>query len=979
MIISAKDLAKYIRDTVSFDFAKETISSYDQIRRRYDDFYAVENPRAFVALLNDVIGYDNQLIDVFVDLNAADRGFRYFSNSKNRDNPYIAISAFLGDERFEYHKQEIGRVYLAVNTWLCFFGAKEIDAEWKECPICGSAVTGGVCSGKSCKKKQEEFIPIMLELQSMLADEKNGIATKTPKYYKTIAPNSQFGSYKEQIDGIREKRKNREDAAHDEKMKKALAAGELELKKITESCKIESAKEHPDFDTIFGALNSSVAILDALKYGDRAFKTKVDELIANMNQQKFAAGLRKETEANRAEAEADYNAFVAIKTAIDSELINPEFHLSRDIIRKMIADADTKYAKVNSMNVRFPDIYSPAQKTVIDEYVGMTKPSISKRLKKVELEVRLDAAKDRLMVVIGGLEQEYVRCKNLKDGASGLWNRFVTEVEKDAEFIDCRENPAWDSGIYQKETAPLKTKIVALLESQTREKKAALALQTSPLIQRVKNAKPRHKASAELRTALTQIKNNQYFDSIKTSAEYKKDVSWLENNIFKLEVNEESYFKIKWRIILISSAALLLTAVTLYSLFAFFMPLFALNFKTDKIADGEYAVVAPKGDGEEVVEIKGHLPHYFLQKTRRVTSIAKEAFRDNEVIKKCIISENVEEIGAAAFAGCSSLKTVVMRSAVPPKVDYNSFDKHKAAILVPAESYETYLNDSNWKIYADTIFPYAENEDTRGTLIFDSTGGSAVENMAGVQLNAVVSGLPVPTKDGYAFDGWCYYNESGEAELIDSTAPVFKRSTKLYAKWSYGYYTVTFERGDGSENDVSVVRFADTWRELPKPERAGYIFAGWYLGDKKIELGATVEITAPVTLLARWTPLEYRVSFNSSGGSAVSSVTRTFDSEYGTLPVPVKQGYTFGGWKLNGTVIDAQTKVSVPKAHTLIANWIPNTYNIKYELAGGNVVGETTIVCKYGIKTTLATPTRTGYTFAYWDAAVIHTPQVRKS
>ena len=93
MIISAKDLTKYIRDTVSFDFTKGTISSYDQIRRRYDDFYALENDQAFSALLNDVIGYDNQLIDIFVDLNTADRGFRFFANAKNRENPHIAFCA----------------------------------------------------------------------------------------------------------------------------------------------------------------------------------------------------------------------------------------------------------------------------------------------------------------------------------------------------------------------------------------------------------------------------------------------------------------------------------------------------------------------------------------------------------------------------------------------------------------------------------------------------------------------------------------------------------------------------------------------------------------------------------------------------------------------------------------------------------------------------------------------------------------------
>ena len=96
MIISAKNLAKYFRDTVSFDFKKETISSYTQIRRRYDDFYALENTQAFSALLKDVIGHNDQLMDVFIDLNAAGCGFECFAEKANQDEKYRDSLRFCG-------------------------------------------------------------------------------------------------------------------------------------------------------------------------------------------------------------------------------------------------------------------------------------------------------------------------------------------------------------------------------------------------------------------------------------------------------------------------------------------------------------------------------------------------------------------------------------------------------------------------------------------------------------------------------------------------------------------------------------------------------------------------------------------------------------------------------------------------------------------------------------------------------------------
>lgn len=76
-----------------------------------------------------------------------------------------------------------------------------------------------------------------------------------------------------------------------------------------------------------------------------------------------------------------------------------------------------------------------------------------------------------------------------------------------------------------------------------------------------------------------------------------------------------------------------------------------------------------------------------------------------------------------------------------------------------------------------------------------------------------------------------------------------------------------------------------------------------------------------------------KVKFQANGGSMsrtssekTSSVTVTYNKKYGTLPAPVRKGYSFKGWytkKSGGSKITASTKVKIKKGKTqiLYAHW----------------------------------------------------------
>jgi len=81
-------------------------------------------------------------------------------------------------------------------------------------------------------------------------------------------------------------------------------------------------------------------------------------------------------------------------------------------------------------------------------------------------------------------------------------------------------------------------------------------------------------------------------------------------------------------------------------------------------------------------------------------------------------------------------------------------------------------------------------------------------------------------------------------------------------------------------------------------------------------------------------PMKYQVSFDSNGGSSVNGIEVTFDSPYGTLPTPTREGYDFGGWytsKDGGTLITSETYYKTPYDYELYAHWSKKQYNITFD------------------------------------------------
>ena len=128
------------------------------------------------------------------------------------------------------------------------------------------------------------------------------------------------------------------------------------------------------------------------------------------------------------------------------------------------------------------------------------------------------------------------------------------------------------------------------------------------------------------------------------------------------------------------------------------------------------------------------------------------------------------------------------------------------------------------------------------------------------------------------------------------------------------------------------------------------------------DCGSSKPVTFKLTLTDGCT-----VTFDTDGGSAVEPQTVVSGRKAVRPADPVRSGYTFAGWYLDGEVYDFDTPVTTDL--TLTAHWTANQYTITFDTAGGSEIAP--ITQDYGTPITApADPTREGYTFAGWDKAI---------
>ena len=239
--------------------------------------------------------------------------------------------------------------------------------------------------------------------------------------------------------------------------------------------------------------------------------------------------------------------------------------------------------------------------------------------------------------------------------------------------------------------------------------------------------------------------------------------------------------------------------------------------------------------------------------------------------------------------------------------------------------------------------------------------------------------LPTPTREGYAFLGWTV--NSDMAPQLTVVLPQGSIGNRTYtANWELTGYTITMDLNGGSGETALLYTVIDDEFALPTPTRNGYEFVGW-TGEGITTPQTSVKIpkgsTGNKAYTANWQVIEYTITLDTNGGPNVSPIKYTVEDSF-TLPYPLRPGYEFAGWTLDGSGMLPATTLIIYYGTTgdlhYKAEWRLAEYTINMDLNGGS--GKEKVV--YTITDEdfeLPTPTRNGYEFVGWKGEGITTPQ----
>ncbi len=221
------------------------------------------------------------------------------------------------------------------------------------------------------------------------------------------------------------------------------------------------------------------------------------------------------------------------------------------------------------------------------------------------------------------------------------------------------------------------------------------------------------------------------------------------------------------------------------------------------------------------------------------------------------------------------------------------------------------------------------------TIIYNLDGGANdVSNPANYTIESAEISLEDATKTAYTFGGW-YDNSEMTGSAITTIETGSTGNKGYYAKWTPTEYTITYNL-DGGSNDVSnpanyTIESAEI--SLEDATKTGYTFGGWY-DNSELTGSAITTIASGSTwneaYYAKWTPVEYSITYNLDGGinNVSNPAIYTIKSAEINIKDATKTGYSFSGWYDNSELVgSAITTIASGEtgAKAFYAKWTSNT------------------------------------------------------
>jgi len=268
------------------------------------------------------------------------------------------------------------------------------------------------------------------------------------------------------------------------------------------------------------------------------------------------------------------------------------------------------------------------------------------------------------------------------------------------------------------------------------------------------------------------------------------------------------------------------------------------------------------------------------------------------------------------------------------------------------------------------------NRGAQITITFNANGGVGGPAPRLRHPGARIGPLPPgPTRDGHTFAGWFTHSIGGLP--ADSEMEIFSNIT-FWAQWIPIRHLVSFNLvgGRNGPRERTVPHGQGVGRIDEIPTRYGHTFDGWFTaqnGGNPVTTDTPL-VTGPMTVFARWAPIEYTITFHLNGGrNGPAPVQRNFNTLINIPAItPTRTGHTFLGWFVSpngGYRLSAATRTSTN--HTdWWAMWAPQNFTVTFDANGGEELPTPVITRQYREAVgPLPTANRTGFAPVGWYTA----------
>lgn len=214
--------------------------------------------------------------------------------------------------------------------------------------------------------------------------------------------------------------------------------------------------------------------------------------------------------------------------------------------------------------------------------------------------------------------------------------------------------------------------------------------------------------------------------------------------------------------------------------------------------------------------------------------------------------------------------------------------------------------------------------------------------------------------------------QKGE-NTISVSAPYYENENRNFryfyqtiAKFTFNIIPYTISFGNIETGFYEDAYEGETITEPQEPHKDGYKFDGWYTEDGKKWNFEKDAVADDLTLLAKWEPIFYTVTFHN--GTITNSTSVAYGSTVTQPATPTKTGYQFYRWTIGKENNDQNVWKSdnpITNNYDIYAQWTINKHSIKY-IINGEIYEERRAV-EYNTKIEDPHPTKEGFSFSGWS------------